>query len=42
MSMIHFAGMAAVPVLIGSYLAVIRWATRTEAGAGRAGTRGGS
>lgn len=31
MSMIHYAGIAAVPILIGGYLAVIRWATRTGA-----------
>jgi hypothetical protein len=28
--MLHFAGIAAVPVLIGGYLVAIRWATRTD------------
>jgi hypothetical protein len=39
MSIIHYAGIAAVPVLIGGYLAAIRWATRSDEAARRANGR---
>jgi hypothetical protein len=30
MNIIHLAAMAGVPVLLGSYLAALRWATRPD------------
>jgi hypothetical protein len=30
MTLYHYAGLVAVPVLVAVYLAAIRWATRTD------------
>jgi hypothetical protein len=31
MTLFHYAGIAAVPILIGGYLAIVRWATKPDA-----------